>query len=504
MKHLGAVAVVAAAFAFSTAALASTPTVFIDGQKLNSDVPAIEIGDRVLVPLRAIAERLGAFVDYDPESQDVTVELGDRVVMLTIGSRQAFLNGKPLMLDVAAQTFAGRTEVPLRFVGQALGAAVDYNTETDTAAVVTGHPQGNFVAAISGPQFAAGYSGSGQRSTPPSVQDKRPAPDSLVGSAYPEIYARFVGGSSAIDPGSVQVALDGRDVTSDATVSSAYVSLTPSQRLTTGSHSVEVSGRTDDGAPFDEQWSFRVDAGYGASDVSSIIDYAPGPYGYRNFGFYPPGFSVFVPGPMYFVAGNFIEIVFYSPFFPYGSGFFTVGGLPGTFPFQPWFGYPGYFWATVPVPFGVNAPAAAVAAHYDTFTGQHVVVNATAPLHIDGTRKTLPGSLRFANEPFVISHPTSPHHLIVFRRVLPPTFVHVNRPNAGSSGSSYIRIEPMTVHVINGGNSNSTQPVMHVKTPAPAPAPVILKPVKVHPGNGGPNHGATPQPVGVATPTPHP
>jgi len=507
MKHLGAAAAAAATLTFSSAARASTPAVFIDGQKLSSDVPAIEVGDRVLVPLRAIAEKLGAFVDYDAKSQAVTVELGDRVVVLTVGSRQAFLNGKPLLLDVPAQTFAGRTEVPLRFVGQAVGAEVDYNTETDTVAVVSGRREGNFVAAISGQQLGPGYSGpsysgTSQRGTPPALQDERPAPDSLIGSAYPEIYARFVGGSSAIDPGSVEMTLDGRDVTSDATISSAYVSLTPAQRLTTGTHSVEVSGRTDDGTSFDEQWSFRVDAGYAASDVSSIIDYAPSRFGYSNFGFYPPGFSVFVPGPMFFVAGNLIEIVFYSPFFPYGNGFFTVGGLPGMFPFQPWYGYPGYFWANVPVPIGVSAPAATVTAHFDTFTGQHVVVNATAPIHIDGNRKTLPGWLHFANQPYVISHPASPHHLIVFHRVPAPTFVRVTPGSTGASGPAYIRIEPTPVHAIDRGNAGATQPVSHGHTPPPASA--TARPVKVHGGSGGQNGTGTPHPISVTPPTPRP
>lgn len=100
--------------------------VYVDGQIVNFDVPPNVIQGRVLVPLRGVFERLGATVDYDGRTQHIVAVRGDQTVELTLGSRQARLNGKPALLDVAAFTIGDRTMVPLRFVSESLGASVQW------------------------------------------------------------------------------------------------------------------------------------------------------------------------------------------------------------------------------------------------------------------------------------------------------------------------------------------------------------------------------------------
>ena len=480
-RHFFPITIVAglAALALAAPALAAPPTVVVDGQTLQADIPAIESDGRVLVPLRAIMQRLGAVIAYDARSQTISAEVANRVIYLTIGSRRAFVNGKPVTLDVPARTFAGRTIVPLRFIGESLGAVVDYDAATDTAVVITGRTPGNFVAAISGARYASAYAA---RGLPPSVQDERPAPDSVIGSSYPEIYARFSGGSSPIDPASVNVTLDGGDVTADSTISAAYISYTPSRRLNNGEHRVEISGRSDDGTPFDEAWTFRVDAGYSPGYVSSIVDGGMGPYGYPRFGFYPPGFSLFIPGPQFFVGGNIIEIVFYSPFFPYGTCFVSIAGLPGSYACTPWGGYPGYFYSYIPVPYGAIVNNGIVSCHFRSFGGPRVIVHATAPITINGNRTTLPGSMRFLNVATPLRDPVSPYHLVVVKHPtipgqtwLPqgtlPVYVHLPA-NGGHSGVGVG--QPTTVNSTNPGSSRS------VKT-----MPVNSKPVTSNPPANG-------------------
>jgi len=100
--------------------------VYVDGQELAFDVPPNVIQGRVLVPLRGIFERLGATVDYDPQSQHIVAVRGPQTVELTIGSRQAHVNSNATLLDVPAFTIAGRTMVPLRFISESLGANVQW------------------------------------------------------------------------------------------------------------------------------------------------------------------------------------------------------------------------------------------------------------------------------------------------------------------------------------------------------------------------------------------
>ncbi|MGQ0569345.1 MAG: copper amine oxidase N-terminal domain-containing protein [Armatimonadota bacterium] len=101
--------------------------VIVDGQPIAFDQPPIVIGGRVLVPLRGVFERLGAFVQWDPRTNVVSAARGDTQVQLTIGSRQAFVNGRVVSLDVPAMITRGRTLVPLRFVSEAMGARVDWD-----------------------------------------------------------------------------------------------------------------------------------------------------------------------------------------------------------------------------------------------------------------------------------------------------------------------------------------------------------------------------------------
>lgn len=54
----------------------------------------------------------------------------DTIVKLIVGSKEATVNGKSVLLDVPPQIIKGRTLVPLRFIAEALGAKVDFEPKT--------------------------------------------------------------------------------------------------------------------------------------------------------------------------------------------------------------------------------------------------------------------------------------------------------------------------------------------------------------------------------------
>lgn len=115
---------------FQHAVFAAAPEIIINDELLVLDVaPQIEAG-RVLVPLRGIFEALGADVSYAAATRTVQAVRGSDIIRLQIGSRQAWLNGDLVLLDVPARIVSSRTLVPLRFVSEALGAEVYWN-ETD-------------------------------------------------------------------------------------------------------------------------------------------------------------------------------------------------------------------------------------------------------------------------------------------------------------------------------------------------------------------------------------
>ncbi|MBT9173625.1 MAG: hypothetical protein DDT21_02026 [Syntrophomonadaceae bacterium] len=102
-----------------------------------SSVPFIEKG-RTMVPLRFLGEQLGAVVRFDSAKKEVTVTKGTVTIQLRLGEKTARVSqqgGVPrtVALDVPARAVRGRTVVPLRFVSEALGAAV---IRTDVGTII--------------------------------------------------------------------------------------------------------------------------------------------------------------------------------------------------------------------------------------------------------------------------------------------------------------------------------------------------------------------------------
>ena len=101
--------------------------VYVDGKQVKFSVPPELVGGRTLVPLREIFEAMGAEVKWDYKEQLVTASRGKELVILQIGQKTASINGQKVTLDAVPIIVEGRTLVPLRFIGEALGADVNWN-----------------------------------------------------------------------------------------------------------------------------------------------------------------------------------------------------------------------------------------------------------------------------------------------------------------------------------------------------------------------------------------
>jgi hypothetical protein len=92
-------------------------------------------GGRTMVPLRFIAEAFGAEVAYDATTKGITITLGDLVIAMQIGSTNVLVNGKSHTIDAPPEVKNNRTFVPVRFVAEILGAKVDYDAATRTVTI---------------------------------------------------------------------------------------------------------------------------------------------------------------------------------------------------------------------------------------------------------------------------------------------------------------------------------------------------------------------------------
>lgn len=112
------------------------PAILLNGQKISFDVPPALDQGRVMVPFRATFEAMGATVNWDSSSQTVTALKDGTEIKLTVNGA-AFKNGLYTPLDQPAEMVSNRVLVPLRFVSEALGYQVNWNSAAETVSITT-------------------------------------------------------------------------------------------------------------------------------------------------------------------------------------------------------------------------------------------------------------------------------------------------------------------------------------------------------------------------------
>lgn len=107
--------------------------VVVDGNPVvfEDQAPVIENG-RTLVPLRATFNALGAEVDWVTETSTVFANKRLTNISLKIDDTKMYVDGKATALEVPAKIINGRTMIPLRAVAEALDTKVGWDAETFT------------------------------------------------------------------------------------------------------------------------------------------------------------------------------------------------------------------------------------------------------------------------------------------------------------------------------------------------------------------------------------
>ena len=112
--------------------------VTVNGEPVNfSGQPPVQQNGRLLVPLRGVLEKIGATVRYSGPTKTIQAAKGDTNIQLVLGEASAVVNGKSVTLDVPAQARNGTTLVPLRFVAESLGADVRFDGTAQVVAIRT-------------------------------------------------------------------------------------------------------------------------------------------------------------------------------------------------------------------------------------------------------------------------------------------------------------------------------------------------------------------------------
>lgn len=346
-KKIAIIAACAATTGLPILAQGQTINTELDGRRLYFNQAPMMIGGRVMVPLRSIFESLGAQVKFDSATQNIQATRGLRQVKLQVGSNLATIDGRTVRLDAPATSVSGNTMVPLRFVSEALGNKVSWNTSTRTVSLTSTNPpavsgttpqnpsqnqvlsiaavthnasqsvkqgdrlivnvngtpgcQGTFDVVGIATQLplrevnAGQYRGemvvlAGMKSDQASVlatlnksgkhvskeSDNRasinfasnvptsayagtdrmePADGSILNTSRPEVAAGF---GSQVNPTTVHLFLDGKDVTTASQIRNSRMAYRPGQDLAEGKHSASATATDINGKSFRRDWTFRI------------------------------------------------------------------------------------------------------------------------------------------------------------------------------------------------------------------------------------------------------
>lgn len=102
----------------------------VDNEAVIYDAAPVIRNDRTLVPIRIITEALGGKVDWNGATKEVTLSINDKEIKMAIGKTLEKYGVAPVIID-------GRTFVPVRFVADELGAEVAWDEATKTVTIKT-------------------------------------------------------------------------------------------------------------------------------------------------------------------------------------------------------------------------------------------------------------------------------------------------------------------------------------------------------------------------------
>lgn len=126
-------------FAYLNTAYAADIKVKVNGSFVSfpDAKPFVDENNRTLIPVRFVSEALGAKVEWDKSEQEVNINQDNKEITLKINEKRIVVNGNVSSMDTVAIIKDSRTFVPIRFVAEALGATVNWISSTSTVDIST-------------------------------------------------------------------------------------------------------------------------------------------------------------------------------------------------------------------------------------------------------------------------------------------------------------------------------------------------------------------------------
>jgi len=114
-------------------------SVTVDGKRVvfPDAKPFIDENGRTLIPVRFVTEDLGATVEWNVQDREVYITKDGVYIMIRIDQKMILVNGRTKAMDTKAIIKDDRTYMPIRYVAEELGATVGWDASTRTVIITT-------------------------------------------------------------------------------------------------------------------------------------------------------------------------------------------------------------------------------------------------------------------------------------------------------------------------------------------------------------------------------
>ena len=97
--------------------------ILVNNRTITNDVAPVIVDNRTMVPIRVITETLGGTAHWNADTQTVTLNIDGKTLTMTIGQTISGFDTAPIIRN-------DRTYVPVRYVAEMLGAMVEWDGTT--------------------------------------------------------------------------------------------------------------------------------------------------------------------------------------------------------------------------------------------------------------------------------------------------------------------------------------------------------------------------------------
>lgn len=101
----------------------------VEGEELKTDNPPVIMYDRVMLPVRAIFEGVGAELAWNGETKTLIGTKEGHVVVMTVGSEEYTIDGEEKEMSIAPLILEGRVFASARYVAEAFGYEVNWDKD---------------------------------------------------------------------------------------------------------------------------------------------------------------------------------------------------------------------------------------------------------------------------------------------------------------------------------------------------------------------------------------